>query len=289
MLRHKITRWAASFAACACLFTACQSSKFVENDVDPLALLDWDCFLYISIPVQANKDFAVSAVSKLAGLSSSDSQQVVKHLSNVYVATNLIGKMQLVSSGVFPKNAVKLALNEKSGWSQVPYENRTYFTRQKSRLQFSIPSSNVCCVSNDIPSMLNRFNSLALPDKVNTGNTEKALLIDEKTFKILTQNQKGEISFYAPVAKNFLRKFLGTEVPFGVNSLSGTLTQLSGSKSFGLKLVVELSDPRTVKAACAALKIALFPVPAKIMQTGTAQITVSEYTFDWSQLLSYMQ
>ncbi len=288
MLKHKITKLAVSFAAAVCLFgvLSCKSSQFAENDVDPLALLDGDCFLYISIPVQTNKDFSVAAVSKMAGLNASDSEQVVKRLSNVYVATNLIGKTQLSAQGAFPQGFLKLALTEKNGWTLVPYENRTYYTREKLRLQLSVPSSSVCCVSNDIPAMLDRFNQLALPA---SDAQVEPMRIDEKTVKILTQNKNGEICFYAPVAKNFLRKFLGTEITFGVQSLSGVLTQLPNSKSFGLKLVIELSDPRMVKAACAALKFALFPVPAKIMQTGTAQITVSDYTFDWSELLSYMQ
>lgn len=285
MLRHKCFSLAAAFLVVASVFLAgCKTVSRPENDVDALALLDDDFILYVGIPVQTNKEFTVEAVSKLAGVSSSDSEKIASRLSNVYIGTNLVGKMQLSAECAFPSAFVKMALSEKNGWKANPFENNFFYTRDKSKLQLSVPSASNCCVSYDVRPMLEKFNAAALSE-----DSLSPMKLDERTVKLLTQNQKGEIVFYAPIARNFLKKFLGTEIPFAVDSITGTLTQLKNSKSFGMTLVIELNDPRTIKAACAALKIALFPVPAKIVQTGTSQITVSDYTFDWKQLLAYVK
>ena len=57
---------------------------------------------------------------------------------------------------------------------------------------------------------------------------------------------------------------------------------------FALTLEIELNNPVIVKAAVKMLKLALFPVPAKIVQVGSSKIIISDISFSWKELIKLL-
>lgn len=282
MLKHNFLRLAATVIAAAGLFfTSCKSAP-KENPVDPVELLDDNGGIYLQVPVQPNKDFVTAAIKKIAKCSENDAQKISERLENLYICVAANGTAQLAASGTFPSKLIGMVLSEKNGWNKNTYLDYVYYKNRSSNYQLSIPSNSVACVSQNSEVMLSRYEEIAKNDIHN-------VTMNEKVYNFLHGNNTSDIMVYSPLPKVFIRTFIGANVNAPVESIDGQFKSLKDGKQFGLKIVLEMEDPRTVKAACAALKIALFPIPAKIVQTGTKQITVTDITLDYNDLLKFIR
>ena len=99
--------------------------------------------------------------------------------------------------------------------------------------------------------------------------------------------KSSDILVYSPYPKALVRSFIGSEVNTPVSSIYAVFSQYRGVKEqFNVKLILNLSDPRTTKACAALIKTALFGVPASVFQTGPQQITIADLPLPQKQILS---
>ncbi|MBQ0052434.1 MAG: hypothetical protein KBT11_10295 [Treponema sp.] len=282
MLKHKLTRLAAVCMAVAGLFLNSCKSAPVEAPVDPVELLDDNGAIYLTVPVQPNLDFVTKAIVKIAKCNSADAEKISKRINNLYIEIGTNGEAQISGDGDFPSKMLGLVLTEKNGWLKSPFQTYSYYTNKKSLHQLSIPSSSVACISRNAEKMLSRYDNIAKDDL-------HSVQMEGQIYEFLKSNNSKAIQVYAPVPGAFIKTFIGANVNTPVESISGVFTKLPEGNEFGLKIILQMKDPRTVKAACAALKIALFPVPAKIVQTGSTQITVTDITLTYNELLAFLK
>ena len=110
----------------------------------------------------------------------------------------------------------------------------------------------------------------------------------ESAYKLLHDDLATDMVIYAPLPRAFLRSFIGSDIKTPVDSIVALLSRKDlNSKQYNVKLIITMSDHRTVKATCALLKTLLFPIPAKIQQTGQSQITVTDLPVAQSKILSF--
>lgn len=290
MKKLNLTRLAAAVLVVAGLFTSCKSTPDIAP-VDPFELLDGDAALYLSVPVQANREFVTSAIQKVAHVEESDAEKITDRLDTAFVAISALGQVQLSASGKLPSTMLGFALSEKNGWRSGVYNEQVYYTHQPSLYQLCIPSSSNAFLSYDIAPMINRFNKVAFP--LNTEVVDAKLLsqgLSESIFSFLHDNKSPDILMYSPLPKSFIKSFLGSDITPPVDSMFAVLSQYRGVKEqFNVRLVINLSDPRTCKATCALLKTMLFGIPAKIVQTGQKQITITDLPVSKDRLLSMLR
>lgn len=270
-----------AFFFLALLFFGCKSAPIV-NPVDPAELLSSDRAIYMTVPVQPNEEFVVRAVEKIAGCSEKDARKIAERTEKIYISVGSLGEVELAAKGDFPSNMIGFALTEKKGWKKTTFKEYQYFTGTQSSYQISLPSPEVAVVAQNIEPMLEKYDDAA-------NNDLHQVSMDEEIYAFLENEESGSIEVFAPVPKAFIRTFIGANVNSPVQSISGTFTNISAEKEFGLKLSVKMNDPRTMKAAVAALKIALFPIPAKVVQSGESTISVTDITLGYDELLKFMK
>ena len=289
MKKLNLTRLVAAIMAAAGLFTSCKSTPDIAP-VDPFELLDGDAALYLSVPVQANQDFVVSAVQKVAGTSESDAIKIAERLDTAYIAIASNGEFQLSAGGKIPQNFVGIALSEKKGWKSELIEQQVCYTHKESLYQLCLPSSRNAFLSHEIAPMVRRFNKIAYSD---SESQEKLLSqsLNPALYRLLHDNNSPDIVMYSPVPQIFANSMLGISgINVPVESFVAVLSQYRGVKEqFNVKFMINLSDARTVKATTVLLKTALFGVPAKISQTGERQITITDLPVSKKRLLSMLR
>lgn len=282
MLKSRILNLAAAvFVAAGLFFTGCKSAP-LENTVDPVELLSDDGAIYLTVPVGPNRDFVKQAVMRLASCSESDAEKITDRTDNIYICIGRNGNVELSCSGDFPSKMIGLALSEKNGWTKNTYNEYKYFKNRRSSYEISLPSSSAAIISVNVETMLSRYDECA-------NNDLHSVSMDKDVYAFLKSENSADIQIFSPLPKVFVKTFIGADVNAPVESITGSFSRLKQGSEFGLKITVKMSDPKTVKAAAAALKIALFPVPAKIVQTGYLEITVTDITLGFDDLLKFMR
>ncbi len=277
------------FLVGASLLFSCKSTPDIAS-VDPFDLLDGDAALYLSVPVQANQDFVVSAIQKISGTTEADAKKIAERLDMAFVAVGTNGEVQLSASGKIPQSFLGMALNEKKGWKPGLVSQQTVYTHQKSLYQLCLPSSSNAFLSHNIEPMVSRFNKIAYSEAENT-SVILSEAMDEGMYKLLHNNSSADIVMYSPAPKYFMKPMLGsTPLKIELDSFVAILSQYRGVKEqFNIRFVINLSDSRKVKATVALLKTLLFGVPAKIVQTGENQITITDLPVSKERILSVIR
>ena len=312
MTRHGASRLRkrspfAALASCALgafLLASCKSAPDLAP-VDPFDLLGAGAALYLTVPVQANQEFVSAAVQRVSGSSASDAKKIAERLDIAYISVGTDGGIQFSAGGNIPTSFVGFALSEKNGWSAGAIDGQTVYTHNQTFFQLCLPSSSNAFLSHDIAPMVRRFNKVAYADfpaeKLpamrgdSSVSSEKLLSesLGERQFKFLHENISSDIMLYAPSPHDFIRGFLGgVDVNTTVSSIYASLSQYRGVKEqFNVKLILNLSDARTVKATVALLKMAFFGggVPAKVVQSGQSQITITDLPVTQKQIIAMLR
>lgn len=288
MLKLKTLKRLAAVALAAVGLLSFESCKTPpqENEIDPLSLLSPDGAIYLYVPVQSHSEFCKKTVAALTGASDSDSASIVKRIDDLYITTKNQNSLEVAASGAFPSTLVKFALTEKKGWKQNNYSTFSYF-EHLSKIQLALPSSSVACISYDVKTQLDRFEKSAgavyepsdggfIPEEFNP-----------ECYKYLTIGGNDEIRFFSASPQSFFKIFFNANVKLGVRAIYGVMTSIAGKTGeFGVKIILDMEDSKTVKAAIRILQLALFGTPAKIVQTGVSQITITDYSLTWNEILS---
>lgn len=291
----------ALFAAASVFLFSCKSTPDLAP-VDPFDLLRTDAALYLSVPVPQNIDFVTRAIQKFAGTSESDAKKIAERLELAYVAVGAKGDVQFSAKGNIPVKMAGLVLTEKNGWKGGTSSGQVYFTHSRSRYELCLPSSSNAFLSYDIAPMIQKYNRFAYadfpPEKLTAEQTssisssEKLLseTLSPTSYKFLHENASADIVAFSPNPKPFIKSFVGFDVNVGVNSVYAVLSQYRGVESqFTVKLILNLSDARTVKATTVLLKTAMFGMPAKVVQSGQSQITITDLPVPREKILSMLQ
>lgn len=273
------------------LLFSCKSAPQVSN-VESLDLIDPDSPMLIYIPVESNREFLAYAFEQLAQISNDDAGKVISRTQNVAVSTSTdSGSYQIALKGSYPSIGIKSALSEKNGFSPkistattVPYP---LFDNSKKNIQVTSPDNSILGISQNLESMLVRYEGQI---KVLAENSEdgKTHNLQEHVYNFLTDCPQNEIKFYSTDPAGFVSVFLGKVSSMGLTSLCGSLTNSKKANTFALRLELELANPATAKAVCAMLKLALFPVPAKIQQTAGSKIIITDISLTWNKLIRLM-
>ena len=323
LLKHNFSRVAAKLMglAAALFFTvsffSCKSAQQELPHIDILKLIDQDAPFFVYIPVEQNQQFVEYTISKMGGLSQDNAKTIASRSKNIAISTDDKTGTCIAIEGSFPAFGIKSALSEKNGWTVSQTENTvfpfSYFVNPKVNLQTASPVPTLFLASNDIKTMLKRYNDeafgivtpeenvkVSLNVKVNEFNPydydlpgfekpqvqeQPAKASTEEIFKYLLDNNDTDIKFYSNNPSRILKTFLGKAVGLGINSLKGTLQPSRTEKVFNVKLELQLSQPSMTKAAVKMLKLALFPIPAKIVAAGNGVISISDVSLTYNQLI----
>lgn len=290
-MNKKILRKFALAFICGTFFFSCRSAPDIPA-VDPLSLLSSDAAMYIYIPVKGNQDFVTQAFAKIARTSTGDAKRISSRTETLAIATGTSNhEFEAAVLGNYPIKYAASALNEKNGWKvkNDPASQMVYYEQSASAIQMSLPSNYNVLVSYDVSPMIENYgkalDSLLAHDVGIEGQSYQNGIGDD-VVKFLTGGTESEIRMIAPDPQKFLKRFLGKSVNVKVSSLSGILTPSKKENVYAFRLDLDMTDPRTTKAACALLKIALFPIPAKIQQLSASRISITDIDLSWNELLN---
>lgn len=269
---------AAAFVAVAIFFQSCQTVKKGQV-VEPIDLLNPDASLYVYVPVKSHPGFVKHTIRAITGAGDADAEKIVKRTDSLFIANSAVSGAEISAKGDFPSSLMKFALTEKKGWKQQSYDNFAYYEHTPSRLQFALPTSDLVCLSYKAESMLDRYKS-----KLFAEDLDSVSVVAPEINDFLTAGNSDEIRFYSRVDGSLFQNFLDGS-SLSIKYITGKLVALPDTEMFDLTLVLELSDVRTIKAACAMLRLALLGSPAKIVQSADTKITVTGLTLSWNDIL----
>lgn len=283
------------FSACA-FFSAvflfsCKSPVQFEQ-VEPLALVSGDSSMVVYIPVSENSVFVEYAAAELFGLSKENARTIVPRMSNLVLASDGLGKIQVAVEGNFPKAGIKMAFSDKKGWNTETSKDTVFpfsvYSSKEVPVQVAVPDSKTVLASDDVSKMLLRYEACQTVFFPDGTEKNKENLLKTEICDFLTDNGGVQIRFYAQTPGDLFGKILGKSINLGLNSLSGILEKSKAGEKFALTLNLELSNSAVAKAAVKMLKIALFPLPAKIVQKNSIQIQISDISLSYAQLMNFL-
>ena len=274
---------------------SCKSTPDAQP-VEPLNLIDATAPVIIYIPATSNRSFVEYAMVLMAGMSEKDSQTIASRTKNIAISTDSSGSFQIALEGSYPKIGINIALSEKKGWKSSLTTDTTlpvtFYSSEQYGIQVGNPDSSTLVAGQSVSPMLKRYENeqhrLILASQGVEDSIEENPL-DASIYEFLKDNKDVEIRFYSQNPSAFLNKFLGKAVSLGLNNLSGSLIESKADKTFALKLDLELSTNAVAKAAVKILKIALFPIPAKIIQTGETYVQVTDISLTYNQLIKLIK
>jgi hypothetical protein len=285
------------------IFFSCKSASPVIPSVDPFALINPDASFYVYMPVKANQKFAQKMLcAEFEGMSEKDAAQIAGRTDTLIFASdfeNSPSMFQIAASGKYPLAAVQLSLTESNGWRKKIYSETTvpyaYYLQKGGSLQIAIPSSVCAVLSDDVAQMISLYekalaSELLQEEKLTKPVNDTAVTStspdgwNEGVYDFLSCGKPGEIKFIAYHPASFVTLLLKKDINLGIETIAGTMVQNAKEGIFNLELNIEVTDTRAIKAALSMLKIALFPVPAEIVQIDQNHIKITSLTITWDGL-----
>ena len=294
MKKLKLMRLAVLILAAVGLFSCSTTPDF--SPVEPLELLETNASLYLSVPVQANSDFVNKAISKIGRIAESDAAKISQRLKVAYISLRADGAFQLSASCDIPTAFLGLALTEKNGWVKSDSEGQPFYTHIQTSYQLCVPSNENLFLSKDIREPLHKFKILSRPELYVTDEKNASVKflsesMTEKAYAFLHENNSPDIKLYSPDSSYLIKSFFGpVGIKSSISSVYAILSQYRGVKDqFNASLILNFSDPRTVKATVGLLKIGLFGLPVRITVTGASQITITDFPVSTDKMLSFIR
>ena len=270
---------------------SCKSVQEFES-VEPLNLIDSSAPLIVYIPAAENREVVEYFLKEFAQLSQKNVQAVSSRTKNIAVSSDFLGNYQIASEGTYPKLGMNLALTEENGWKSKKSDNTNFpfliYSSSENQIELSSPDSSTVLLSREVEPMLQRYEKAqtVLQDSA----AEKKKEMSAKVYEYLTDFSTSEIRFYAQNSSLFFNKVVGKVLNLGIKDVYGSFASSAKAKEkFALTLNLELSNEAVTKAAVKLLKVALFPIPAKIVQTGKETIKITDISLSYSQLLNFIK
>ena len=281
---------------CCTLFSlfslfSCKSVQEFES-VEPLNLIDSSAPLIVYIPAAENREVVEYFLKEFAQLSQKNIQTVSSRTKNIAVSSDFLGNYQIASEGTYSKLGMNLALTEKNGWKSKKSDNTNFpfliYSSSENQIELSSPDSSTVLLSMEIEPMLQRYEKAQTVWQDSAADNKEEMIA--KVYEYLTDSSTSEIRFYAQNSSLFFNKVVGKVLNLGIKDVYGSLASSAKAKEkFALTLNLELSNEAVTKAAVKLLKVALFPIPAKIVQTGKETIKITDISLSYSQLLNFIK
>lgn len=281
---------------CCTLFSlfslfSCKSVQEFES-VEPLNLIDSSAPLIVYIPAAENREVVEYFLKEFAQLSQKNIQTVSSRTKNIAVSSDFLGNYQIASEGTYPKLGMNLALTEKNGWKSKKSDNTNFpfliYSSSENQIELSSPDSSTVLLSMEVEPMLQRYEKAQTVWQDSAADNKEEMIA--KVYEYLTDSSTSEIRFYAQNSSLFFNKVVGKVLNLGIKDVYGSLASSAKAKEkFALTLNLELSNEAVTKAAVKLLKVALFPIPAKIVQTGKETIKITDISLSYSQLLNFIK
>ena len=187
---------------------------------------------------------------------------------------------------------MNLALTEKNGWKSKKSDNTNFpfliYSSSENQIELSSPDSSTVLLSMEVEPMLQRYEKAQTVWQDSAADNKEEMIA--KVYEYLTDFSTSEIRFYAQNSSLFFNKVVGKVLNLGIKDVYGSLASSAKAKEkFALTLNLELSNEAVTKAAVKLLKVALFPIPAKIVQTGKETIKITDISLSYSQLLNFIK
>lgn len=274
---------------------SCKSTPKPEP-VDVLNLIDGNAPFLIYIPSTANQKFVEYAMVRMAGMSEGDAKTIAGRSKNIAISTTAEGEFQIAIDGSYPKIGLNVALTEKKGWKETLSTHTAvplpYYSSEQFGIQVASPNSSLLFAAGNVGPILKRYESeqrrliLQAQEIEDTSDSE---ILSNEIYNFLKDNGDREIRFYSQNPSSFVKNFLGKVVGLGLVTIRGSLVESNADKTFALKLDLTLSSPALAKASVKLLKVALFPIPAKIVQTGETSVQITDISLTYNQLLNLIK
>ena len=270
---------------------SCKSVQEFES-VEPLNLIDSSAPLIVYIPAAENREVVEYFLKEFAQLSQKNIQTVSSRTKNIAVSSDFLGNYQIASEGTYPKLGMNLALTEKNGWKSKKSDNTNFpfliYSSSENQIELSSPDSSTVLLSMEVEPMLQRYEKAQTVWQDSAADNKEEMIA--KVYEYLTDSSTSEIRFYAQNSSLFFNKVVGKVLNLGIKDVYGSLASSAKAKEkFALTLNLELSNEAVTKAAVKLLKVALFPIPAKIVQTGKETIKITDISLSYSQLLNFIK
>lgn len=270
---------------------SCKSVQEFES-VEPLNLIDSSAPLIVYIPAAENREVVEYFLKEFAQLSQKNVQAVSSRTKNIAVSSDFLGNYQIASEGIYPKLGMNLALTEKNGWKSKKSDNTNFpfliYSSSENQIELSSPDSSTVLLSREVEPMLQRYEKAQTVLQDSAADNKEEMIA--KVYEYLTDFSTSEIRFYAQNSSLFFNKVVGKVLNLGIKDVYGSLASSAKAKEkFALTLNLELSNEAVTKAAVKLLKVALFPIPAKIVQTGKETIKITDISLSYSQLLNFIK
>jgi len=275
------------------LFVSCASRPPVIA-VDPLSVIDPEAAVYVVIPEKIHSAFVEKLlITEIAGLSQNDAHRIADRMGTCWIAGGFrkeSGKyFQVAASGNYPELIVKSVFTRKNGWIEKNYQGKpiqySYYQNLSSGVETAFLSSTFVCVSNQVLSMVEQYDRSIMNERI--GNDFEKFSYKQDVSLWLSDHSSTDIRFYLQNPSLYTTQLLGKGASLGIETVTGVVSENKTKEGvFNLELTIQLNDPRTIKAAVALLKIALFPVPAKIIPIDNTHIVITEITLSGDALIS---
>lgn len=298
MLKHRKMFYAMSavvfMIAAGICSVGCKSTPFIENEVNPLDLLDSRSAFYIRIPKDVDSALVARMLqNNLQGISENDAQKIAGRIDTVYLGLKKSRKsveFQISSLCSFPKIAVSAAFSKKNGWfsDKLVLENAekkeiSYTVYSNSGILVAFPSENIALIGNNVPSMVERYHNIS--QKIEFSDD---LLLGEDIKNWLSYEdgvRDGQIRFYASKPQSFLTTLIGANLNFKLVYAKGFLeNDLNNENQYLAELEFEFRDTRVVGAAQAMLEVAFGLTDSNVKKTSDTHLVVSGIEINKNQL-----
>lgn len=266
---------------------SCKSSPEIP-EVNIFKLVDLTSVFTIYIPVQNNKEFVNSAFARFSGFDENSVQKVTNISDEILISLNK-NQISGAVSGSFPSFAVKNVFSEKNGWNSRTFSDSVfpinYYSSSNMNMQVSLVQPTSFLFAEEITPLLKNYD-------FQLKNIYKNEQIENKEFysafveNYFLEKNEGEIRFFSTSGKDFAKLLLKKNIDLGIDHVKGKLLNSKAKNTFSLELEISLTNPQMIKAAAKLLKMALFPIPAKIEISGKKSIMISDISLTYNELLS---
>lgn len=286
------------FIALSFCTIGCKSTPKEElPEVHPLALLDEQSSVYVSIPVQKHTQFVADILtSEMTNISKQDALKVANQLEILYAGISTVKdrkRIQIASVGSFPKIALKTILKEKNGWNKneytapsnpeciaMHYPNEfTFYTRTDTDFELCFPSEKMITVSRAVSPLLDQY---AL----------RPTYVENDQNKWIAQ-QSEDVLFFITKPGQYLRGLIGQPIEIGCDFIKGKIVYVPNKKdasaysgNYKLTFDVRATNGRARKILFNLLSLSLGMTDADVVITDENTVTVNELSITEKEILS---
>lgn len=277
----------------AVAFTACNSAKIKTPDVPPLALLQGDSLLYVTIPVKMQKSLTVNLIrSMIPSIPEKTAESLAVRCDTLYAGIGSGSdekRLEVSVKGDFPPLTVNSALSEKNGWTRdfrkynsngiLPFATAVYSSETMGDTSLAFPTSSILCVSRAIDTMMTRY--APMPETVEGWSGSDWL-----------SDAAGGMRFYINRPARAITALKGTAMEELVEAVYGSVEGDGEDVTVDFFLKVKAVDTTkssiTTGALITLLRISMMKAGVQISQTDDYTIKVAGMKMKASALSSFL-